>query len=184
MPVKTLTLLIVGLLLLCANISPAAELRTIGDAQFDIQPLIDWMAHHKGDRPLKSWKLLQVLEQKGQTAYPVLFCDIEGHKTDLLLKNCPSQVLALLDQRKPLEAKVEATKEGVQIASGSLARASNRREAAAAKRQVAAAKELQRAANKEMADLDRKIRQQQKVYAMNTGTTLGGLQVWDTGLRQ
>ena len=74
----------------------AAEMRTVGNTEVDLQPLIDWTAKKKGERPLKHWKLVQVLEQKRQSASPVLLCDIEGLKSEIMLRNCPKELLSLL----------------------------------------------------------------------------------------
>jgi hypothetical protein len=50
----------------------AVEMRTVGNAQVDLQPLVDWSVKKKGERPLKHWKLVQVLELKKPSASPAL----------------------------------------------------------------------------------------------------------------
>src|SRR5262245_36847478 len=92
--------------LLSAHYCQSAELRSVNGREVDLQPLIDWAADKKGERPLKHWKLVQILENKGQTAYQVVLADIEGSQTQIALKNCPAGILQLLTQKQNLEAQL------------------------------------------------------------------------------
>jgi hypothetical protein len=170
---------------LCLPVMPhshGAEVRTVGNTEVDLQPLIDWSAKKKGDRPLKHWKLLQVLELKKQAAAPVLICDIEVLKTEIILRNCPRELLDLLRQKAELEAKLTSARKEEGAAAENLNEAHNKRQARQAKRANTAARDTQKVLNKELTGVDQKIKQQ-KLYAMATGATFDGLPVWDTGLR-
>src|SRR5215510_4766030 len=172
-----LALLFVGL-----NCCPAAELRTVNGKEVDLQPLIDWSAHKKGERPLKHWKLVQILENKGEIGFPVVMADIEGTKTQIALKNCPAGILQLLTQKQTLESQLAAARQEHQAAAQDAANNRKRKEVKQAKRSEAAAADTEKNTKKELDELEQKIKQQKGVYAMNTGATFTSLPVWDTGL--
>jgi hypothetical protein len=161
---------------------PAADLRTVNGKEVDLQPLIDWSAHKKGERPLKHWKLVQILENKGQTGFQVVTADIEGAKTQIALKNCPAGILQLLTQKQALESQLAGARQEHQAAAQDAANTRKRKEVKQAKRSEAAAADLEKNTKKELAELEQKIKQQKGVYAMNTGATFNSLPVWDTGL--
>jgi hypothetical protein len=176
------TILTVALLFVAANCSISAELRTVNGKEVNLQPLIDWSAHKKGDRPLKHWKLVQILESKGEMAYPVVMADIEGTKTQIALKNCPSSILQLLGQKQALEAQLASVKQDHQAAAQQVANSRKRKDVKQAKQTEASDSEMEKNIKKQMSDVEEKIKQQKAVYAMNTGGTFNGLPVWDTGL--
>jgi|SRR6266850_4238599 len=171
-----------AVLFLCAYDGQSAELRAVNGKEVDLQPLIDWAAHKKGERPLKHWKLVQILESKGQTGYPIVMADVEGTKTQIALRNCPSDILQLLGQKQALEAQLSEARQEHQAAAQDAANTRKRREVKQAKRSEAAAADMEKNIKKELAELEQKIKQQKGVYAMNTGATFNGLPVWDTGL--
>jgi flagellar biosynthesis GTPase FlhF len=173
---------LIALLFLRTYDCQSAELRTVNGKEIDLQPLIDWAAHKKGERPLKHWKLVQILENKGQTAYPIVMADIEGAKTQIALKNCPSGILQLLAQKQTLEAQLSEVRQEHQAAAQDAANTRKRKEVKQAKRSEAAAADMEKNIKKELAELEKKIKQQKAVYAMSTGGTFNGLPVWDTGL--
>jgi chromosome segregation ATPase len=158
------------------------EMRTVNGKEVDLQPLIDWAAHKKGERPLKHWKLVQILENKGQTAYTIVMADIEGAKTQIALKNCPSGVLQLLSQKQALETQLASIRQDHQAAAQEAANTRKRKEVKQAKRTEASDAEAEKNIKKELADLEEKIKHGKGVYAMNTGATFNGLPVWDTGM--
>src|SRR6266545_7352978 len=84
----------------------SAELRIVNGKEVDLQPLIDWEAHKKGERPLKHWKRVQIVENKRQTGYTIVMADIEGTKTQIALKNYPDAILQLLTQKQTLEGQL------------------------------------------------------------------------------
>jgi hypothetical protein len=173
----SVVLLFVGL-----SCCTSAELRTVNGKEVDLQPLIDWSARKKGERPLKHWKLVQILENKGQTGFQVVMADIEGTKTQIALKNCPAGILQLLTQKQTLESQLAAARQEHQAAAQDAANTRKRKEVKQAKRSEAAAADLEKNTKKELGELEQKIKQQKGVYAMNTGATFNGLPVWDTGL--
>jgi hypothetical protein len=160
----------------------SGEIRTVNGKEVDLQPLIDWSAHKKGERPLKHWKMVRILENKGQTAYQVVMADIEGTQMQIALKNCPGAVLPLLSQKQALEAQLASVKQDHQAAAQDASNTRKRKEVKQAKRTEASDEEMEKNIKKELADLDEKIKHQNGVYAMNTGATFNSLQVWDTGL--
>jgi chromosome segregation ATPase len=173
---------LLALLFVGVNCCPAAEVRTVNGKEVDLQPLIDWSAHKKGERPLKHWKLVQILENKGQTGFQVVTADIEGARTQIALKNCPGGILQLLTQKQALESQLAGARQEHQAAAQDAANTRKRKEVKQAKRSEAAAAELEKNTTKELAELEQKIKEQKGVYAMNTGATFNGLPVWDTGL--
>jgi hypothetical protein len=180
---KTWTkLFLVTLLFFGTNLCGSAELRWVNGKEVDLQPLIDWAAHKKGERPLKHWKLVQILENKGQTAYQIVLADIEGTQTQIALKNCPGVILQLLSQKQSLQAQLASVKQDHQAAAQQAANSHKRKDVKQAKQTEASDSEMEKNINKELSDLEQKIKQQKGVYAMNTGTTFNGLAVWDTGL--
>ncbi len=174
---------LVGVLSLGAGPGLGAEIRNVGGADVDIQPAIDWAVKKKGDRPLKHWKQVQVLERKGQSAYPVLLCDIEGLKTEIALKHCPRGILDLLDQKATLEAEMKAARDNEEAASRAVGNATRKREVRQAKRSQTAAKDTEKSLSKQLVSLDQKVKREQKIFAMFTGATFDGVPLWDTGLR-
>jgi hypothetical protein len=174
--------LLVTLVCLDLNYCHSAELRNVNGKEVDLQPLIDWAAHKKGERPLKHWKLIQVLENKGQSGYSIVMADIEGTKTQIALKNCPGGILQLLTQKQALEAQLSSARQDHQAAAQEAANTRKRKEVKQAKRSEAAAAQEEKNTKKELAELEQKIKQQKGVYAMNTGAIFNGLPVWDTGL--
>ena len=173
---------LLALLFVGVNCCISAELRDVNGKEVDLQPLIDWSAHKKGERPLKHWKLVQILENKGQTGFQVVMADIEGTKAQIALKNCPAGILQLLTQKQALESQLAAARQEHQTAAQDAANTRKRKDVKQAKRSEAAAADMEKNTKKELAELEQKIKQQKAVYAMNTGATFNGLPVWDTGL--
>lgn len=175
-------LALIALLSIRTYCSESAELRHVNGKEVDLQPLIDWAADKKGERPLKHWKLVQILENKGQTAYQLVLADIEGTQTQIALKNCPAGILQLLTQKQTLEAQLGSVKQDHQAAAQQAANTHRRKDVKQAKQTEASDSEMEKNIKKELEELDKKIKQQKGVYAMNTGATFNGLPVWDTGL--
>jgi hypothetical protein len=178
---KTTALLAISLVGL-ASTGPAAEIRKVGDTEVDLQPLVDWSTKKKGERPLKHWKLVQILEFKRQSSYPVFLCDIEGLKTEIMLKNCPGELLTLSGQKAKLQQELDSARGEQQAANQNLANAATKKQVKLAKRAANAAQRDEKVVRKELDDLNQKIKQH-KVLAMSTGASLGGVPVWDTGLK-
>jgi chromosome segregation ATPase len=175
-------LLLGALFLFATSLGTSAELRSVNGKEVDLQPLIDWAGNKKGERPLKHWKLVQVLENKGQTGYQIVLADIEGTETQIALKNCPSGILQLLTQKQALKAQLASLKQDHQAAAQQVANSHKRKDVKQAKQTEASDSEMEKNIKKELSDLEQKIKQEKAVYAMNTGATFGGLPVWDTGL--
>jgi hypothetical protein len=173
---------VIALLFLGTYCSESAELRFVNGKEVDLQPLLDWAANKKGERPLKHWKLVQILENKGQTAYQIVLANIEGSQTQIALKNCPGGILQLLTQKQSLEAQLASVKQDHQAVAQQVANTRKRKDVKQAKQVEASDSEMEKNINKELADLEQKIKHQSGVYAMNTGTTFNRLPVWDTGL--
>jgi hypothetical protein len=88
----------------------------------------------------------------------------------------------MLTQKHTLESQLAAARQEHQAAAQDAANTRKRKEVKQAKRSEAAAADLEKNTKKELAELEQKIKQQKGIYAMNTGATFNGLQVWDTGL--
>ena len=181
MTMKSLLLLTISAVLASDINSSATEMRKIGNTEVDLQPLIDWTAKKKGERPLKHWKLVQVLELKRQSPAPALLCDIEGVKTEIILRNCPKELTDLVHRKSELEAKLSTARKDESAAAADLNESRNKRQARQAKRANTAARDAGKVVQKELTEVDKKIKEQ-RVFAMSTGGTFDGLPVWDTGL--
>jgi hypothetical protein len=127
-------------------------------------------------------ELVQILENKGQTAYQVVLADIEGAQTQIALKNCPAGILQLLTQKQTFEAQLASVKKDHQAAAQQVANSHKHKEVKQAKQTETSDSEMEKNIKKELDELEQKIKQQKGVYAMNTGATFNGLPVWDTGL--
>src|SRR5215469_12400310 len=101
---------LIGLLLL-PILGVSAEIRSINGREVDIQPVLEWAAKKKGERPLKHWKLVQVLENEGQSAYAIVLAYIEGLKSKIALKNCPRDILEMVSQKQALEARLASARQ-------------------------------------------------------------------------
>ena len=178
---KSLLLLTASVTLLTTISTFATEMRKVGNTEVDLQPLIDWAAKKKGERPLKHWKLVQVQELKRSGPSPVLLCDIESVPTEIILRNTPKELTALVQRKSELEAKLAAARKQEAAAAADSNAARNKRQTQQAKRAISAARDAGKVAQKELTEVDKKIKQQ-RVYAMSTGQTFDGLPVWDTGL--
>lgn len=161
----------------------SASLRHVNGKEVDLQPLIDWATDKKGERPLKHWKLIKIIENKGQSAFQLVEADIEGARIQIALRNCPTEILQLLAQKKDLEVRLASVKQDYQAAAQDASGPHKRKDVKQqAKRTEAADTEAEKSIKKELDELEQKIKQQKGVYAMATGATYMGLPVWDTGL--
>jgi hypothetical protein len=61
--------------------------------------------------------LVQIVENKGQSAFQIVEADIEGTKTQIALKNCPAEILGLLAQKQALETRLASVKQDYQAAT-------------------------------------------------------------------
>jgi len=121
-------LVLIALLSLRTDCCESAELRHVNGKEVYLQPLIDWATDKKGERPLKHWKLVQILENKGQTAYQVVLADIEGAQTQIALKNCPGGILQLLTQKQTLEAQLASVRQDHQAVAQQAANTHKRKD--------------------------------------------------------
>jgi uncharacterized 2Fe-2S/4Fe-4S cluster protein (DUF4445 family) len=108
--------------------------------------------------------------------------DIEGAKTQIALKNCPTGIIQLLAQKQALGAQLASVKQDHQAAAQQVANSRKRKDVKQAKQTEASDSEMEKNIKKQMSDVEEKIKQQKAVYAMNTGAVFNGLPVWDTGL--
>src|SRR4051812_38436478 len=145
------TLLLIAFSLITADSCLAASLRSVNGKEVDLQPLIDWAADKKGERPLKHWKLVQIVDNKGQSAFQIVEANIEGAKMQIALKNCPAEILGLLAQKQALEARLAAVKQDYQAAAQEAAGAHKRNVKQQAKRAEASDTEAEKSIKKEMA---------------------------------
>src|SRR5215467_3665769 len=150
----TKILVLIGLLSLSNHFCESAELRHVNGKEVDLQPLIDWAAQKKGERPLKHWKLVQILENKGQTAYQLVLADIEGTQTQIALKNCPAGILQLLAQKQTLEGQLASVKQDHQAAAQQVANSHKRKDVKQAKQTEVSDSEMEKKIKKQISDLD------------------------------
>ncbi len=185
-----------------------ADLRTVGGVPVDLQPVHDWNTDHKGDRPLKHWKDVQVMKFERTSAYPQVVARIDGQQRSILLRNCPQRLLNALSQRTAVEKQLDSARKkaaqtrseveyastrtpGTFVATGSsefvnsaaVEYEARREDLAKAKAALAEAVANEARLSRQLAELDRTIEAEGGLLAMNTGQTLGNLEVWDTGMK-
>lgn len=101
---------------------PQRDVRVLSGKEVDLAPVHQWLAKPVGERPLKHWKRLQILEVKGNVA-GYTRCVVkteESLKTELLMANLPPEPAAYLQSTKQqyaailaLRAQVEADQKAI-----------------------------------------------------------------------
>ncbi|HEV2350831.1 MAG TPA: hypothetical protein VG028_13400 [Terriglobia bacterium] len=144
-----------------------SDIRLVNGRRVDLGPVRAWLAKPAGERPMKHWKILQVVEIRKQVGTwdecAVTFED--GAQADVLLNHCDSIVRTPILNLSNIDARlgqVDEQRKELQAESSGPAT----RNALAARRSARG-----RAA------------QRIKLLAMFTGQKYEGLQVWDCGAK-
>ncbi len=98
-----LIIVMVGLMAQGLVAQEVQDIRRVNGIAVDLAPIHHWIANgRRGERPMKHWKDVQILEYKGKLNG---LCDhysamIDGAATDIIMEKLPSQVTAALEVLK------------------------------------------------------------------------------------
>ena len=189
-----------GLLLfaaLCVSAS-ADNWRQVNGVKVNLTPLDDWIAKPDGERPLKHWKKVEILELKevmGGWQKCAVKIEAEGAK-EILIVDLPYQTIEFLKRQKQKTDAIASLKAQIQsdeTAAKKIKTATHRgmRAGSAASQSYAkemAVEEIQRK-KANLADLQAEPKSAQKqvkvpntVLAMFSGKSYSGLPIWDCGV--
>lgn len=187
----------------------ASDLRTISGKSVDLQPIHDWEENQKGERPLKHWKDIELVDwvDQGPHGHPVATIRIGAEQKKVWLKHCPKEVIRdftkvvelerqlATAKQQALSANAEAEAAKIRASSGysvagdkafvNAVLAQDQARADAAANAQAAATYAAGTVEKLNADLTlarAKLAADGKLLAMDTGTAFGSDPIWDTGL--
>jgi hypothetical protein len=95
---------------------PQQDVRLVGGKEVDLASVHQWLAHPVGERPLKHWKRLQILEVKGNLAgYTRCVVKTEENvKTEFLMANLPPGPAAYLQSARQQSAAILALRAQVE----------------------------------------------------------------------
>ena len=203
--------IIISCFLLTLAVASAQDVRTVSGKSVDIQPVRDWFANPKGERPMKHWKRVKVEAINGDIGgWPK--CSIvteSGDTQTVLVKNLPRSIPAFFagikdqtDAIESLQTQIAADKQrreqlwnryiytdssyvqmNVSSSSGTSVDSEQTRHAQAVAMDAQIANEKDRLASLE-ATRDRELAASASkltVFAMFTGQQYGGVNIWDTG---
>jgi len=189
-----------GLLLfaaLCVSAS-ADNWRQVNGVKVNLTPLDDWIAKPDGERPLKHWKQVEILELKevmGSWQKCAVKIEAEGAK-EILIVGLPYQTTEFLKKQKQKADAIASLKAQIQSdesAAKKIKTATRRgmRTGWAASHSYdkeMAVEEIQRK-KASLAELQSEPKSAQKqakapntVLAMFSGKTYSGLSIWDCGV--
>lgn len=191
-------------------LSPGQEihdLRVVNGITVDLGPLQAWLAkspdEREGERPLKHWKELQILEAEPMAGWFKCKVQMEGLTRTNLIANLPPQARKVLQEINDTYVKLQKLR--VQIAASEIAvrRADAVTPTGALgdrayvdsvmnqRYQVNLAGAQLEEAKKILSQLEAKHREymnshlsETKVFAMFAGRKYGGLEIWDCGAKK
>lgn len=191
---------------------PEKDIRVAGAGEVDLAPVHQWLAKPVGDRPLKHWKRLQLLELKDNVGgYARCVVNTEQKaKTELLIANLPPGPVAFLKSAKQqyaailsMRAQVAADQKAIDahvdwdlshpptwstFTSGSTSVSDTPRSRTQA--YVAATRKLEedqknlRLLEVQYQGTQQKALAQTSVLAMFTGQSYANKQIWDCGKKR
>lgn len=190
------SLLIAVLLGAASALGQMKDLRTVNNLPVDLTPLDQWLLNPDGERPLKHWKEIQILNFEGRVAvWPKVHLLADGKEMEVLLANA-DKAESFLTSITNATARIHATRHWIEQADSNLEHAEARAElinttttasAYVPAEWYATVDDARRALQHMEAARDRLYAQVPKVttdLAMFTGKTYGNLEVWDCGKRQ
>jgi len=183
------------------------DFRVVNGVTVDLGPLHAWLAKSKdereGERPMKHWKELQILEVERTGGWFKCKVEIEGLTLTNLVANLPAQVQAVIEKMNQTDARIELLR--AQIARGEVvvrrADAVTPHGALGTAEYVDAVRNQRAQVNLAGAKLEEakatlaKLEAERheyissnlsetKVLAMFTGRKYGGLEIWDCGIKK
>ena len=99
---------IITLILLAACSAGASDIRNVNGSVTDLSPIHAWKEIHQGERPLKAWKDVQVLQLSGTVSvYTRCTIKVEGRTKDVLLDHLPPDISRFLNDKERLEIQIK-----------------------------------------------------------------------------
>jgi hypothetical protein len=191
---KTGTILLLAFLS-CAR---ADDVRIVNGAPVDLGPVHEWSARKKGERPLKHWKEVRVLDIKPVGGISHYSVEIEGRMTEVMLEHLPERITRHFEQTNKLKQQADDLRDYVQkeslrirdmsaTAKATAAKSGHRKASPTAKADVALAKSALAEKKTDLSNLTKQLAALKKEegdmveYAMFTGKKYAGLDIWDCG---
>ena len=184
-------LVVLGVELVLGVSLRAEEIRIVGGKRVDVEPVIEWLAHPKGERPLPHWKQIKVTECLGmigqQTKCTVT---VDGKSKTILLANLKPEIVKHFARLEYLKTYIPTETE--RLKQEELRLDQSHAATPAGKRQRARAKQDSTTLKHEKAALEERIKESKQLagevknasdLAMSTGVNYAGLEVWDCGTR-
>jgi hypothetical protein len=171
----------------------AADIRIVNNVRVNLQSVHDWVDNHDGERPMKHWKQIKIIQFVPGGPWPTctLLVDGKDHKT-VYLKNIPVSAIQYLNQVSYLESQIKNLSEQIATDTKRL------RVANAVQAEYGSEYDQNRdifAANLHNKEDDRDslveklsgLKSQEKEltsdFAMFTGQIYNNMEVWDCGLK-
>ena len=169
----------------------AAEIRIVGGKSVDVEPVIDWLAKPKGERPMPHWKKIHVtecLEMIGQQTKCIVTVD-DKSKT-VLLANLKPEAAKRLARVAYLKAYIPKETERMKneelhfehlqatMPRGRTKRSLGKQDSIALKHDKMSLHERISESKKLLAEV-----KADWDLAMYTGVNYAGLEAWDCGVR-
>lgn len=184
-------------ILLAAENQTHGSVRVVNEREVDLAPLEHWLKKRDGERPLKAWKKIQILELKGVSAgmERCLTKDEESFPAEIFVVNLPRSIKTYMAEIHEQEQRIVAARNRVADAEKAAADLNVTSHATGRSRSVRTRNSQARiaAANlkkekEQLAKLEndhqtflRKSQEQTGVLAMSTGRTFSNLSIVDCG---
>jgi hypothetical protein len=190
-------------MLLSISLSASAQVVTVNGMSVDLTPLTKWLANPQGERPLKHWKQIAVIESKGvvdgRPRYTIKPEDEE--QLEVSLMNVPDSVKSFVvtmkaqeDEIKSLRAQIKENQRSIDRAKALTPEAQDSDEAYLLaldeRSRISTYQERLYDASDKLAPLERDYAEKVKVakresntLAMFTGASYAGVPIWDCGQR-
>jgi hypothetical protein len=190
------------LLVFCVLLGRADDIRFVNGREVDLAPVVKWFRDKKGERPMRHWKRMEVLQLRGKAvgADRCLIRNEEGDELEILISNLSPEVAAafqLVNQQAAtlfaLQTHISNFEKNVNradaVAPMFVAGPIEFVDAAMAQRaQVELAKVNLAEAQERLAELQRRHSvaisnavDKATVFAMSTGRKLAKTEIWDCG---
>lgn len=184
-------LVLVVMVLTIGGSTYAAEIRIVGGKSVDVEPVIDWLAKPKGERPMPHWKKIHVtewLEMIGQQTKCIV--TVDGKSKTVLLANLKPEAAKRLARVAYLKAYIPKETERMKneelhfehlqatMPRGRTKRSLGKQDSIALKHDKMSLHERISESKKLLAEV-----KADWDLAMYTGVNYAGLEAWDCGVR-
>jgi hypothetical protein len=190
-------------MLLSINLSASAQIVTVSGRSVDLTPLTRWLADPQGERPLKHWKQITVIESRGiVNGMPRYVIKTEDTpELEVTLVNLPESVKsfvfamkALQDEIKSLTTQIKENQAAIDRAKALTPEAQDsdvayllaldeRSRINAYEQKIYEASDKLAPLERDYADKMKVAKKESSTLAMFTGTSYASVPIWDCGLR-